>query len=269
MPESWVRELREIHDSNFGGDWGEHVGALNRRLGLSGPDELALPAPTLAPVWFAGNVEALPAREWVLVVSLNQRRQRGDEPWHEAQRYTAESYWEHWRWLNRDYWHPRFYRRLVRLAAAGLGVDVQQDHESDFATNRMAFIELCPYSSEQFRIGGERLRELAEEDLGFRVAARVRQLLIEEAHPAVVLFNGMSAIEDFEVLHAPDVDWDEQRYPSVAQPEKSLWHKQGFYAGTGEPVPVVGFPFLGKPRTHNGYDEIYQLGGMVRSFIGR
>ena len=93
MPESWVRELREIHDSNFNdrSKWSKHVRDLNQRLGLKGQDEFGLPAPSLPPAWFEGNVEGLAMGEWVLAVSLNQKREAEDEPWHEAQRWFCQN----------------------------------------------------------------------------------------------------------------------------------------------------------------------------------
>ena len=156
----WTAELRSLHDSSFAFDWDSHVRALNERLQLSGTDEFGLPAPGLPPSWFVGDVEAL-RRPWVLVVSLNQARREGDEDWHLAQRYTSQTYWDHWRWLNRDWWEPRFYRPLVRLASAALGTSTDAEQEADFATTRMVFVELCPYSSRRFEFSSDVVGQLA------------------------------------------------------------------------------------------------------------
>lgn len=260
----WLHDLRALHDSYFSYDWDSHVRRLNRRLGLTGRNEFGLPAPTLPPAWFVGDVEALVPGKWVLVISLNQARREEDEAWHRSQRYTPQTYWDHWRWLNRNYWEPRFYRPLVRLAATALGTSVGRPDESAFATDRMVFVELCPYASRQFEIADDVVRVLGSDDIGFRVATQVRRLLVDEAKPAVVLVNGAAAVHELEVLHEDDIDWSERRYPSVAAPERTLWHKEGHWAGK---VPVVGFPFLRKPRTHNSYAEIEQLGTMARGLV--
>ena len=151
MTTPWFRELRQLHDKNFHEDWTSHIDALNRELGLTGPDALALPAPGLAPPWFVGDVEAVPPRQWVLVISLNQARREEDEEWHLAQGYPEQTYWDHWRWFNRDeHWNPRFYRPFVRLAAQAMGVEMRPEMEQEFATTRMVFVELCPYPSRSF-----------------------------------------------------------------------------------------------------------------------
>ncbi len=268
MVNSWVHELRELHDSNFGFDWDSHVQALNEQLQLHGLDEFGLAAPGLPPVWFVGNVEALAPDGWVLVVSLNQARRERDGAWHLAQQYTSQSYWDHWRWLNRDWWEPRFYRPLVRLASTALGVAV--DSEMEFATTRMVFVELCPYASRRFQLEQEKLQALAQEDRGFELAARVRRLLIEEAAPALVMVNGVAALVDFERFHAAEVQTRERRYPSVSRPLRELWHVEGHYrAAGGHSVPVLGFPFLRNPQTHNSYAEIEQLGVMAHALMHR
>ncbi len=79
MPTPWFRELRQLHDENFHEDWTTHLDALNRELGLSGTAAFGTPARSLAPSWFVGDVEALPPRQWVLVISLNQARREEDE----------------------------------------------------------------------------------------------------------------------------------------------------------------------------------------------
>ena len=96
VPTPWFRELRQLHDENFREDWTSHVSALNRELGLTGPDAFGVPARGLPPPWFVGDVEAVPPRQWVLVISLNQARREENEEWHLAQRYTEQTYWDPW-----------------------------------------------------------------------------------------------------------------------------------------------------------------------------
>jgi len=205
----------------------------------------------------------LPAGEWVLVVSLNQARREEDEDWHVAQRYTSQSYWDHWRFLNRDWWEPRFYRPLVRLAGTALDLAVDQDDEAAFATTRMIFVELCPYPSRQFSLDGLTIEQLAVDDIGFRTAAAVRSLLIEEAAPATILVNGVAAVTEFERFYGARFGLTERRYLAVDQ-TRSLRRWEGAYPSTHGPVPVVGFPFLRKPSTHNSYADIEHLGRRIR-----
>ncbi len=75
VPTPWFRELRQLHDENFREDWTSHVDALNRELGLTGHAAFGLPARGLPPSWCVGDVEAVPPRQWVLVIS-----RRGDLP---------------------------------------------------------------------------------------------------------------------------------------------------------------------------------------------
>ncbi len=264
--QSWTAELRRLHDEHFEFDWERHVRALNKRLRLSGKDEFGL-APGLPPSWLVGDVAALTPRQWVLVVSLNQARRQEDDAWHVARGYTSESYWDHWRWLNRDWWEPRFYRPLVRLASTALGVEIDAETEADFATTRMVFVELCPYPSRQFQLSGEALEQLAREDIGFQLAARVRRVLIDTAEPAVVLVNGAATLRSLSQLDEAHLELRHRRYPSVSRPEKELWHEEGRYTPGARSVPLVGFPFLRKPQTHNSYAEIEQLGAMARGLV--
>ncbi|MBM4410418.1 MAG: hypothetical protein FJ037_03675 [Chloroflexi bacterium] len=267
MTTPWAQSLRELHNDHFGFDWDSHVRRLNERLGLTGRDEFGLPAPGLPPAWFVGDVEGLRPGEWVLVISLNQARREEDEGWHRAQHYTRQSYWDHWRFLNRDWWTPRFYRPLVRLASHAIGVPTGPTNESEFTSTRMIFVELCPYASRQFTFTGPALSTLADDDLGFQLAARVRRVLIEQASPAFILVNGRPALDDFERLERDRVSLEERRYASVRRPEHTLWHKEGRYEGAGCLVPVVGFPFLRKPSNHNWYAEIDQLASMARRLL--
>lgn len=251
-----------------GADWDERVRGLNGRLGLTERDEFGLPGPGLPPPLFVGDVESLQPREWVMVISLNQARREEEEAWHLAQRYTSQSYWDHWRFLNRNWWNPRFYRPLVRLASTALSAPIDRSMEANFATTRMVFVELCPYSSRQFQLDHIALERVATDDLGFQVARQARQILIELAQPALVLVNGTAALANFESLEGDSVTLDERQYPSVGRPVHTLWHKEGVYRSAGDPVPVVGFPFLRKPSTHNSYAEIDQLAGMARALLG-
>lgn len=266
MTDRWSDMIRRMHDESWDLDWYAHVAELNEQLGLTGPDAFGLPR-GLPPSWVVGDLEALPPGEWVLVVSLNQARREDGEAWHVEQGYTRQSYWDHWRFLNRNWWEPRFYRPLVRLAATALGVTVDVSDEGEFATSRMVFIELCPYPSRRFEFDGPTVQRLADEDWGFQTAARIRRLLIEDGSPAVVMVNGVAAVTEFQRLH-PDVALERRVYPSVSR-GRDLKHWEGHYGFAGKRVSVAGFPFLRKPFTHNSYEEIEQLGVMVHELRQR
>jgi len=45
-----------------------------------------------------------------------------------------------------------------------------------------------------------------------------------------------------------------------------LWHLEGIYQTSAGPIPVIGLPFLRKPRTHNSNRELDQLGEYARQF---
>ncbi len=271
MPTPWFRELRQLHDENFREDWTSHVNALNRELGLTGPDAFGLPARGLPPSWCVGDVEAVPPRQWVLAISLNQARREEDEEWHLAQRYTKQTYWDHWRWLNRDdHWNPSFYRRFVRLAAQAMGVEMRPEMEQEFATTRMVFLELCPYPSRSFGLSDADIHRLTAVDRGFRVAARIRHVLMEEGQPGLVVVNGVPAIAAFERVHGDEIALAARpSYASVRRPGKKLWHREGHVDAAGRRVPLLAFPFLRTRQTHNSYSEIAQLGAMGREHVQR
>ena len=271
VPTPWFRELRQLHDENFREDWTSHVSALNRELGLTGPDAFGVPARGLSPPWFVGDVEAVPPRQWVLVISLNQARREEDEEWHLAQHYTEQTYWDHWRWLNKDdHWNPRFYRPFVRLAAQAMGVEMHPEMEQEFATTRMVFAELCPYSSRRFGHSDADVHRLTAVDGGFRVAARIRHVLMEEGRPGLVMINGVPAIAAFERVHGDQMELAERRsYASVRRSGKKLWHREGHVDAAGGRVPLLAFPFLRTRQTHNSYSEIAQLAAMGREHVRR
>ena len=268
MRDSWLDELRHIHDEHFDYGWHEHLRGLNGSLGLEGAAALGLAAPGLPPSWFVGDAEALEPGEWVLAVSLNQALREEHAEEHARQRYTRQTYWDHWRWLNRNWWHPGFYGRPVRLAAGAMGADVGSGTEPEFATTRMVFVELCPYASRGWPFSGEDVRRLTATDLGFRLATRVRELLIEGGRPALIAVNGRDAIGGLEHAHGSKVHLAGRRsYASVHRPERTLWHSEGYYRAGDARVPLLAFPFLGKPRTHNAYVEVDQLAAAARALI--
>ena len=230
MTTAWIRELRELHDQSFHYDWVTHLQAVNQTLGLAGRRELATPAPGLPPSWFVGDVEALQPGRWVLSVGLNQKRSPQDEAWHEAQHYSPQTYWDYWRWLNTRAWYAHYYFPRVRVAATALDVEIPRGRaqQQEFATTEMAFVEICPYSSEDFRFKDPDLLQLSANDEGFRITAQIRRILIQEAHPAFVLVSGNQAITVLEHTDRSHIRLGAPRfYQSVSNPKRELWHREG------------------------------------------
>ena len=275
--EPWYSEIRAIQDRHFYDPWQKRLSQINEKYGLSGKDALATHGRNVPPPWFNGDIEAIEPGRWVLVVSLNPRVDpQSQEAMHRYrdQEFTPEKYWDHWRRFNTTNWYARFFSPLARVAAYGLGESLEdQESEKSFATNRMLFIELCPYGSLQFKLSRDVVEELTQEDVGFKLAAKVRRILIEQGRPVLVLLNGTATIEDFEFVDRERVSLRRIEYPSVDKPavgknQKRLWHKQGYYGAPHGHVPVVGFPFLRSRMTAASNGELRQLGGHIRYFMG-
>jgi hypothetical protein len=264
----WLQTIRDLNEQHFSFDWWAQAAALNERFQLKGGDALRTNAPGLPPMWFNGDIEAIQPGRWVLVVSLNHNYSDAEEDlrWYVDQRFDSHLWWDYMRTHNRDWWYSTFFGPLVRLAAGAIGEEVTAGQESEFATTRIVFLELCPYSSHTFSLPWETIEELSRTDPGFGTEATIRKLLIEDAEPALVLVNGKSAIWDFERIHEAELMWTAQRYPSVDNASKPLWHKYGSYlTPSGRAVPAAGFPFLRKRATHNSYAEITQLAERIRN----
>ena len=87
-----------------------------------------------------------------------------------------------------------------------------------------------------------------------------------------MLVNGSAAVRDVDAVYGDRLHWEEVDYESVNGRDrqgrpKRLWHKQGIYAASHGAVPLVGFPFLKKPATHNSSAEVEQLGRKIRAFL--
>ena len=264
----WLSSIRKLHDDSFNVDWERHLATLNERLRLAGVDRLQTAISHFPPSWFNGDIEALKPGKWVLVVSLNP--QLGPPEGYVVD-HSPDAYWQFWRMHNKTFplWGP-FFNPLVRVAAISLGEEPPSSAEGyqDVATNRMVFVELCPYASSHFTLSWEQVVELADTDLGFARAADFVRILLEEAEPAVVLVNGNPSMWAFEARHRDRLQWGEVRYESSFKPGKRLHHWQGLYRVDGERrVPAVGFPFLSKARTHNAVVEYEQLGTSICEFL--
>jgi hypothetical protein len=221
--------------------------------------------------WFNGDIEVVEPGRWVLVISLNHHIDPDDQETSDryaSAKYTPDTYWDDRRTFNMNHWYRAFFGPLARVAAAALGERLTREQEPDFATNRMIFVEICPYSSQRFNMSWQAVEELLVTDLGFQRAAEVNHLLIEKGRPALVMVNGARAINMVEHLHADALTWRAVRYDSCDLPEegrkqKRLMHYCGSLRLGSQTVPVVGFPFLRTARTHNSNAEVALLANHV------
>jgi hypothetical protein len=272
----WYQGIRDIHDRHFDDPWQERADAINDRYCLSGPHRLLTHGPDIPLPWFIGDIEAVIPRGWVLAVSLNHQvnpdaayyRKRLGEP-----HPTADGYWDYCRLFNRDFCYRPFFGPVAGVAAAGLGKSLTKDQECDFATNQMIFTEICPYGSNEFQFGWRQIEELLKEDRGFQLAQEVNRQLIEFGQPALIMVNGVTAVETFERIQGDDLSWGKVAYEAPGAPlpgknRKRLWHRCGTLRSGTRSVPTVGFPFLRKPRTHNSNAEIALLGEYARRCVG-
>ena len=247
-----VQELRRVHETALAEDWHPRVDHLNRQLGLSGANAFTLSLPSLPPMWFNGDVEAIQPGKWTLVISLNH--QVGGE----QNAPAPDGLWDWCRTHNRNFWYTRFFRPLVQVASRGLSEIVADERE--YATVSMVFVELCPYASPGFTWTDE-LADIARTEEGFRTAARVRDILIQKARPGLILVNGVPTLDAFEASYGPDMEnWRASTYPSPSRPSRNLWHMEGWVRHQSDKIPVVGFPFLRRQGTHNSNVEVHHLG---------
>ena len=268
----WYQEIQNIHDRHFSDPWQDRVDAINQRYRLSRQHMLFTPDPEGPMPWFNGDIEAVEPGRWVLVISLNHyvnpdaraSRERDD-----GARNTPESYWDHRRTFNTEFWYRKFFGPLARVAATALGEPLTREQEPAFATNRMILVEICPYGSQKFSLPWQTVSELLSTDPGFQLAADVNRLLIERGQPALVMVNGRRAIDMFEHLYADALTWRDIRYESCDLPRegrkpKSLIHSCGSLDLGQHAVPVVGFTFLRTPATHSSHAELALLAGHIR-----
>ena len=258
----WHLGLRRIWDNAARElDWDAHIQSLNLRLGLDESAEFRSSFPGLPPIWFQGNVEVLLPREWTLVISLNHQLSGNSKV------PSWDGYWDYCRTHVAEPFYARFFRPLVRLASLSMGESVSTTREGEYAVTRMVFTELCPYASRRFSIPPNHLASLLATDRGCVIASEMTDFLLTHGLPALVLVNGLAATEQFENHNRERLAWSKKKYASESRMGKTLWHKQGWLAGRGLRIPVVGFPFLRTPASHNFYKEIDQLAVRVEALV--
>ncbi|MEX2235945.1 MAG: hypothetical protein WEB00_00215 [Dehalococcoidia bacterium] len=271
MPELWWSELRRLHDGMFGlvADWRHHVRSLNERLPELRDAPLTTPGNNnLPPTLFNGDIEALQAGRWLLVISLNPAMEtERKQAWYKEAEFEPDSYWHHWRTYNKRFYYSRFFDPLV--IAARTTLEIREDKPpKHVATEDMCFIEVCPYASRNFSsVHGQVLAKL-QDDPAIQGNAQFRDHIIERGSPAAILVNGNAAIEEFDRL--PDVvDWRRSEYVSVDEQERGLWWKHGTYmTPERRSLPLFGVPFLGRRYTANSHNEYRQLGKMIAAKLG-
>ncbi len=240
--EPWYSEIREIHDRHFRDHWQERANEIYHKYGLAGDDRLVTPVPGGLMPWFNGDIEQVEPGRWVLVVSLNHQinPEKIDAGAYDRDHgFTPDTYWNYWRRINSTSFYRDFFGPLARVAAGGLGEQLTKDQEPAFATDRMIFVEICPYGSHRFRLPRQVIAELLAEDLGFQLAARVNHIMMERGHPAIVLVNGGGAIATFEILYGDQLNWRTIRYDSVHAPREGAIGS-GCGIGTGGLRSVTG-----------------------------
>jgi len=263
----WYHEIRDIHNRHFHDPWQERADTINQRYALPRAHMLLTHGPGVPMPWFNGNIAVVEPGRWVLVISLNHQI---NPDAHDASaryaraKYTPATYWDHWRTFNTDHWYRDFFGPLAQVAAAALGERLTKEQEPAFATNRMIFVEICPYGSNKFNLPWQAIQELLATDLGFQRAAEVNHLLIEKGRPALVMVNGVKAIDMVEHLYADSLKWQEIHYDSCDLPRegrkpKRLRHYCGSLHISNRTVSVIGFPFLRTPMTHNSNGEVALL----------
>ena len=261
--ESWVHELRQLHDASFGVDWDAHLAALNRKFGFRDESGFRLPGTRCPPGWFNGDVESLSSGAWTLVISINPGANPVSPDWYERHN-TPEELWRHWRTYNRDIVRTQsdFFPRLVQVARGILG-DFSDGDPSDYATERMLFVELIPYASAKWpprrvqpgqKFDERAISDFLHDDPGVAICRRIIELVLESAR--LVLLNGRPAALTVPRAVPGLADVRRVEYQSAYRPTKRLWHLEGLTSGG---AVVMGFPLLRSIRGHNANVEIQQL----------
>jgi hypothetical protein len=257
QPSAWVDSLRRIHEDSFNIDWSKEVEEVN--LLLQTTDTFNTSLPGLPPIWFQGDVEAITPGNWTLVISLNH--QRCDE--------VAPPPGEYWDWCRghlRTSPNTHFFTPLVKVASTALAHEFPDQGIWEYAATRMIFIELCPFASTDFSLDAKAVVTLRK-TIAMKTAATFREILLHAACPALVLVNGIRAVESFTDDYESQLEaWVQVAYASPDHHEKKLRHWQGVLSSDIR-IPVVGFPFLRTPKSHNSHAEIDHLVMRIANFI--
>ena len=245
----WWTRIKALDDWSVGYDWTSHINELNAKHGLTGDAALAPPIPGWPPAWFNGDIEQLTPNNWVLVVSLNPAL--AAEGHYDGRRAPAAA-WDFWREHNLDpgHWNARsgFFPRLVEVAATAFEMSSFELDRPSFATNRMLFLEFCPYASRSFMNGRwEDIQAIADSDVGFAINRQIRSIVFTHGQPKLILVNGRCAIYDVNDYQRPE--WCEKPIDHPAAPGKTMNLWEGSVKPWQQTIPILGFDFLGR-RQH-------------------
>ncbi len=250
----WYDQIRTIVDTSSQEDWLSRLNQFNNRPPVKkAGTTFSLPKDGHPPPWFNGDITALNPGEWVLVVMDNPDADMistldldDDE--------TPDAWWNHWRTFNAEHadWTEKpVYPWLVETAAAtfGIAIDGNSVEGHQFATNRMLFVDFCPYASSKWpTIEWERdMKPIANRDPGISRARQIRQLIFDHGQPKCVLCFGRYATydvkgEQFKEHHMSrkSIGWKGQ--------QSGVVH---LYAGTYKPVNGEQFLVLGVPEVRD------------------
>ena len=273
----WYQPIRDTHNRYFRGPdpqttWQEHLAALNGRYASQlGGRHLMNNAPSLPPPWFIGDIERVRDNPWVLIISINPKIDATDTDRMQEyldRAFTPDTYWDECRLFQETrHWNQGFVSAFARLAAMGLGEDPPTGERAlrRFATDRILFVEACPYASDGSPLDEKLTVLLSHTDPGFKIAADVRRQLIERGRPRFFLVNGIPAGKALESTDRGRIHVERQGYVSVDGNRR--WHTIGRSATPSGDVPFVGFPFLRRSNTHNSLTERDELGKRIAAYV--
>ena len=214
----------------------------------------------IRPIFFTGNPQLLDSPGFIVVVSLNPKFSESDLHKKEYD-IRNKSFGDSYLYLS-TYFHPSnklYYKRFWDPLGLLLSVIQEKSIGDDYTKQECLFdtcfsIELIPFYSEMWNIGKTNLRELCELNC-MSYIKQIRYLLFEQCKPSMILANGNDTVRACETLLANC----KTRYVQFKS-GKSIGVRQGFI----NEIPFFGFPFLRKPKSANSYQEIIELGKMIK-----
>ncbi len=271
IEDAWFDPIWRLHNEHFDDAWPARVRDFNKHIGYASEAKFFTPHSELPPPWFNGDVQALMAGQWVLIVSINPHIDPADGSLSKRQ-FTSESWWDYWRCFNLgDNWKREFFPRLVRLARdclpdlalhwrSSCPEEMPEPSETKvFATTSMLFVEFCPYASASLPDRSwERWKEITASDLGFGIAREVRNILFNYGEPALVLCNGKFSSFDVKDNLCGEMDLVSASLPERPEQKECLLYQE-FVPAVGRPFPVVGFNQVSNRRPW--------LHKIIRSFV--
>jgi hypothetical protein len=216
----------------------------------------------IRPVYFTGNPQLLDSTNFIIVASLNPKFSESDlhKKEYHIQNKSFEDYYSYYS----TYFHPsnnlyykRFFDPLGLLISTIKGKLIDDSYTKQECLLDTCFsIDLIPFYSEMWSIGKINLRDLYELNC-MSYVKQIRHLLFKECKPSMILANGNDTVRACEIF-IPNC---KVRYVQF-ESGKSIKVKQGLING----IPFFGFPFLRKPNSANSYQEIIELGKILKKY---